>query len=96
MQEGEAADGVATTITINNDIAITATGMGCPVSPIQQSPPPRCASPKGNKLTTCESSAVLKDNMLVRFMIIVGKRRFPPERLCPVSDLNDHPASERV
>jgi hypothetical protein len=42
MQEGEAADGVATTMIINIDIAITATGMGCPVSPIQQSPPPRC------------------------------------------------------
>lgn len=54
------------------------------------------ASPKGNKLPTYESSAVLKDNMLVRFTISVSKRRFPPERLCPVSDLNDHPASERV
>ncbi len=54
------------------------------------------ASPNDNKLTTYESSAVLKDNMLVRFTIIVGKRRFPPERLCPVPDLNDHPASERV
>jgi hypothetical protein len=29
MQEGEAADGVATTNIINIDIAITATGMGC-------------------------------------------------------------------
>ena len=32
MQEEEAADGVATTNIINIDIAITATGMGCPVS----------------------------------------------------------------
>ena len=42
QQEGEAADGVATTNIINTDIATTATGMGCPVSPIQKSPPPRC------------------------------------------------------
>ena len=30
MQEGEAADGVATTSIINIDIAITKTGMGSP------------------------------------------------------------------